>query len=80
MPCENPPCAQVCPTGASYKRPDGIVMVDYDKCIGCRYCEAACPYHARRFNWQKPQIPAAEINPKQSYISNRIRPQGAMEK
>ena len=59
---------------------DGIVVVDYNWCIGCRYCEAACPYHARRFNWEAPQIPAEEINPDQGYLSNRIRPQGVMEK
>jgi phenylacetyl-CoA:acceptor oxidoreductase subunit 1 len=47
--CENTPCVKVCPTGASYVRPDGIVMVDYDKCIGCRYCIAACPYDARTY-------------------------------
>ncbi|MBA4192804.1 MAG: 4Fe-4S ferredoxin, partial [Planctomycetaceae bacterium] len=44
------------------------------------YCEAACPYHARRFNWTKPEVPAAEVNPNQGYLSNRARPQGVMEK
>ena len=78
--CDNPPCTKVCPVQATWKEPDGVVVVDYNWCIGCRYCEAACPYHARRFNWQKPQIPAEEINPDQSYLSNRIRPQGVVEK
>lgn len=49
--CEEPPCVPVCPTGASYKRPeDGIVLVDYDKCIGCKYCSWACPYGAREID------------------------------
>jgi Fe-S-cluster-containing hydrogenase component 2 len=61
--CDNPPCVNVCPVEATWKEPDGIVVVDYNWCIGCRYCEAACPYHARRFNWTKPEIPAEEINP-----------------
>ena len=43
----------VCPVKASYYRPDGIVMMDYDRCIGCRYCEVACPYNARAFNWEE---------------------------
>jgi len=78
--CDNPPCTDVCPVQATWKEEDGIVVVDYNWCIGCRYCEAACPYHARRFNWSAPQIPANEINPGQSYLSNRIRAQGTMEK
>ena len=78
--CDNAPCTKVCPVQATWKEPDGIVVVDYNWCIGCRYCEAACPYHARRFNWTKPEIPADEINPDQGYLSNRIRPQGVVEK
>jgi Fe-S-cluster-containing dehydrogenase component len=78
--CDRPPCVNVCPVDATWKEPDGIVVIDYNWCIGCRYCEAACPYHARRFNWTKPQIPAGEVNPVQAYLSNRIRPQGVMEK
>lgn len=78
--CENPPCVKACPVEATWQESDGIVVVDYNWCIGCRYCEAACPYHARRFNWEKPQVPAAEVNPNQSYLSNRVRPQGVMEK
>ena len=74
--CDNAPCVKACPVQATWNEPDGIVVVDYNWCIGCRYCEAACPYHARRFNWSKPEVPAAEVNPDQAYLSNRIRPVG----
>ena len=49
MHCENPPCVDACPTGASYQQEDGIVLVDYDKCVGCQSCIVACPYGARYF-------------------------------
>lgn len=78
--CENAPCTKACPTQATWKEPDGIVVVDYDWCIGCRYCQAACPYYGRRFNWGKPEIPKDEVNVKQHYLGNRLRPMGKMEK
>lgn len=53
MHCEKAPCVEVCPVKASYYRDDGLVVMDYDRCIGCRYCEVACPYQARYFNWEK---------------------------
>jgi molybdopterin-containing oxidoreductase family iron-sulfur binding subunit len=78
--CTNPPCVEVCPVAATWQEPDGIVVIDYDWCIGCRYCIAACPYWARRFNWSEPQIPAEQINPNQHYLGNRLRRKGCVEK
>ncbi len=78
--CQNPPCVDVCPVGATWMEPDGIVVVDYDWCIGCRYCMAACPYDARRFNWADPQVPEQEVNPIQHYLGNRLRKKGVVEK
>jgi len=79
MHCEDAPCVHVCPVSASYYRPDGIVMMDYDRCIGCRYCEIACPYGARSFNWETfdGENPAV---PKWGQPEIPRRPRGVVEK
>jgi len=78
--CRNPPCTKVCPTGATWADPDGIVVIDYDWCIGCRYCMAACPYGARHFNWGEPTLSKDQVNPNTHYLGNRPRPKGVVEK
>lgn len=61
--CASPACTRVCPTGATWKREDGIVMMDWHRCIGCRYCMAACPYGSRSFNFTDPRPFVATVNP-----------------
>ena len=78
--CRNPPCVRVCPVKATWQEPDGIVVVDYNWCIGCRCCMSACPYSARHFNWTDPGLPNEELNPVTHYLGNRPRPRGVVEK
>lgn len=80
MQCDDPPCVKACPVQATWMEPDGIVVVDYDWCIGCRYCMTACPYWARHFNWTEPEIPAEEVNTDCHYLGNRPRDRGVVEK
>lgn len=77
--CDNAPCVKACPVEATWKEKDGIVVIDYNWCIGCRYCMVACPYEARSFNFKTPK-PIDPINPDQGYLSNRMRPKGVVEK
>jgi molybdopterin-containing oxidoreductase family iron-sulfur binding subunit len=80
--CYNPPCVRVCPTKATFKRKeDGIVSMDMHRCIGCRFCMAACPYGSRSFNWGNPRKAPKDLNP--NYPTNRDYPErskGVVEK
>jgi Fe-S-cluster-containing dehydrogenase component len=78
--CRNPQCTEVCPVRATWQEPDGIVVVDYEWCIGCRYCMAACPYGARHFNWGEPSLPTEEVVTETHYLGNRPRIKGVVEK
>ena len=78
--CANPPCTKVCPVQATWTEPDGIVVVDYNWCIGCRYCMAACPYQGRWFNWGDPSIPKDKVTTETHYLGNRPRMRNVVEK
>lgn len=78
--CRKPPCVKTCPVKATWQDDDGIVVIDYNWCIGCRCCMAACPYGARHFNWGNPDIPDDEVNPETHYFGNRPRMKGVVEK
>ncbi len=77
--CQAAPCVEVCPVKATYVREDGLVVMDYERCIGCRYCEVACPYDARKFGWEE----RTDVNP---YVPTwgtpevERRPRGVIEK
>lgn len=79
MHCDEPPCVPPCPVGATFKRPDGIVSIDYDQCIGCRYCITACPYGARYFDFGEyhgtgtPEVMDYETRPVAEYGQARRR-------
>lgn len=77
--CQEAPCVRVCPVGATWVRPDGIVAMDYKRCIGCRYCEVACPYDVRRFNWKTPEA-TNRFQPKWGNKEVESRPRGVVEK
>lgn len=90
--CENAPCQTVCPTGATYTDEDGAVLVDYERCIGCRYCITACPYEVRQFNWSAPKTPVVGWDGAYGYgypdeyrqnghlVYAPVRPEGVVEK
>ncbi len=73
--CDDPPCTKVCPVYATYRNPEGIVAQIYARCIGCRFCMAACPYNAKYFNWHRYQKEAPGQNPDVS-----VREKGVVEK
>ena len=75
--CTNPPCVRVCPTQATYKMEDGIVAMDYHRCIGCRFCMAGCPYGARSFNFVDPRKHLSDPAPNPAFPTRMI---GVVEK
>jgi Fe-S-cluster-containing dehydrogenase component len=77
--CQDAPCVSVCPVQATYVREDGVVIMTYDRCIGCRYCQVACPYDARRFNWVQ-RTASSGYQPEWGNAEVDIRARGVVEK
>lgn len=77
--CEDAPCVEVCPVNVTWKREDGLVVMDYERCIGCRYCEVACPYDARKFNWET-RSDTNVYQPTWGTAEVQRRPRGVVEK
>ncbi|MFB0533962.1 MAG: 4Fe-4S dicluster domain-containing protein [Anaerolineae bacterium] len=78
MHCEDPPCVKVCPVGATYVDDEGLVRMNYQRCIGCRYCTTACPYTVRYYNWYAPEYPERYGDYRNPNVP--VRPVGVVEK
>ncbi len=78
--CDNPPCVSVCPVDATFKRQDGNVLIDNERCIGCRFCMAACPYSARMFHWQEPLVSEADKGKEYNIELNVPQKKGTISK
>lgn len=80
--CDKPPCVRACPTKATFKDKDGVIVMDFHRCIGCRFCMAACPYGARSFNWRDPRGKDEDGRPFIANINPKVptRARGVVEK